>query len=219
MQVKICGITTKEAAQTAVRAGADFLGFVFAKSKRRVPPEQAAEIIRQLPSHVKSVGVFVNESKEEIQRIAALANLDYVQLHGAESPEFCSNLGLPVIKAFSIKQEKDLDALKQYDFEYALVDSPGVQFAGGSGIPFDWNLLESQQLPREQLILAGGLTTENVLMAISKVHPKIVDVSSGVETDGEKDLVKIKTFIKTVKTYQANQTSRSEENGCVHITR
>ena len=221
MQVKICGITTKEGAHSAVEAGADFLGFVFAKSKRRILPEQATEIIRGLPAHVKSVGVFVNESKEEIQRIAQLTHLDYIQLHGAETPEFCASLGLPIIKAFSIKQEKDLDVLKDYDCDYYLVDSPGVQYAGGSGIPFDWDLLQSKQLPQEQLILAGGLTNENVSMAIAKIKPKIVDVSSGVETDGEKDPIKIKSFIETVKTYpyQGNKTSRSEENGCIHITR
>lgn len=219
MKVKICGITTREAAHAAVEAGADFLGFVFAKSKRRIAPEKAAELIRELPPNVKSVGVFVNESKEEIQRIAELAKLDYVQMHGTESPEFCASLGLPVIKAFSIKQEKDLDVLKLYNCDYYLVDSPGIQYAGGSGIPFDWNLLESKQLPQEQLILAGGLTIENVPMAIAKVQPKTVDISSGVETDGEKDPVKIKAFIETVKMYQANQTSGSEENGCIHITR
>ncbi|MCJ7842173.1 phosphoribosylanthranilate isomerase [Lederbergia sp. NSJ-179] len=219
MRVKICGIKKLETAQTAVEAGADLLGFVFANSKRRISPEKAAEIIKELPAHVKSVGVFVNESKEEIQRIACLANLDYVQLHGHESPALCAGLKIPVIKSFSIKEEKDLNQLKDYDCAYYLLDSPGVQYAGGSGIPFNWNLLQEKHLPNDRLILAGGLTAENVQRAMAKVHPEIVDVSSGVETDGEKDASKIVEFIQTVKAYQPNKTSRSEENGSVHITR
>lgn len=199
MLVKICGIMTEEAGVAACESGADFIGFVFAKSKRRISPEKAAEIRRQLPESVKAVGVFVNETRENIIRIAEAVNLDYVQLHGEESADFCRDLSYPVIKAFSIKKESDLDQLMDYTCDYYLLDSPGVQFAGGSGIPFDWNLLMEKNLPNEQLILAGGLHAENVQKAIEKVRPAIVDVSSGVETEGHKDLAKIAEFIQKAK--------------------
>ena len=110
MKVKICGITTNDAAVTACEAGADFLGFVFAESKRKVTPEKAAEIVKLLPEHVATVGVFVNESYENIVRISNIVGLQYIQLHGDESPEFCKSMPLPVIKAFSIKEKRDLTA-------------------------------------------------------------------------------------------------------------
>ncbi|WP_062106625.1 phosphoribosylanthranilate isomerase [Bacillus niameyensis] len=199
MLVKICGIMTEEAGVAACDLGADLLGFVFAESKREISPEKAAEIRRQLPESAKTVGVFVNETQENIIRIAETAHLDYVQLHGEESADFCRDLPYPVIKAFSIKKESDLDQLMDYDCDYYLLDSPGVQFAGGSGIPFDWNLLKEKHLPNEQLILAGGLNAENVQKAIEKVRPAIVDVSSGVEKEGHKDLAKIAEFIQKAK--------------------
>ncbi|MBS4224360.1 phosphoribosylanthranilate isomerase [Lederbergia citrea] len=212
MKVKICGILTTEAAAAASEAGANMLGFVFADSKRRIAPEKAGEVIAQLPDHVKSVGVFVNETYENIIRIAKTAKLDYIQLHGDESPEFCRKLPLPVIKAFSIKEKTDLDKISDYDCAYYLLDSPGVKYRGGSGIPFDWSLLADLDIPKEKIILAGGLDVENVVAAIKTVRPAVVDVSSGVETDGEKDLEKIKAFIREAK------LEEREEIGSLHIT-
>ncbi|WP_346728988.1 phosphoribosylanthranilate isomerase [Lederbergia citrea] len=212
MKVKICGILTTEAAAAASEAGANMLGFVFADSKRRIAPEKAGEIIKQLPEHVKFAGVFVNETYENIIRIAETAKLDYIQLHGDESPEFCKRLPLPVIKAFSIKEKTDLDKISDYDCAYYLLDSPGVKYRGGSGIPFDWSLLADLDIPKEKIILAGGLDVENVVAAIKTVRPAVIDVSSGVETAGEKDLKKIKAFIREAK------CEEREEIGSLHIT-
>jgi len=213
MRVKICGIMSDEAALAASEAGADFLGFVFAESKRKISPEKAGDIIQQMPEHVKSVGVFVNESQENIIRTAKTANLDYIQLHGDENPEFCNSLPYPVIKAFSIKEQEDLNKLAKYDCDYFLLDSPGVKYRGGSGIPFDWSLLENLAIPKDKIILAGGLDRENVKKAVSNVRPAIVDLSSGVETNGVKDSEKIKEFIAAAK------LEESEHSGSLHITR
>ena len=216
MKVKICGITTAETAAAASSAGADILGFVFAKSKREISPEKAADIVKKLPKHIAAAGVFVNESFENIVRIAELVGLDYIQLHGDETPDFCKSMPLPVIKAFSIQEERDLEGIADYECEFVLLDSPGVKYRGGSGIPFDWSLLADQAIPREKIILAGGLNENNVVEAIEKVQPAVVDVSSGVETDGEKDHKKIAAFIKQAK--QRNEPKESAENGRIHIT-
>ncbi|GIN89292.1 N-(5'-phosphoribosyl)anthranilate isomerase [Siminovitchia terrae] len=199
MKVKICGITTIEAAETACQAGADMLGFVFADSSRRIEPSDAQDIISQLPEHVAAVGVFVNETIEQIHRIAEEAGLDYIQLHGDETPEFCKELLLPVIKAFTIKEENDAKKLSGYECDFYLVDSPGIRYRGGSGKPFDWRLLQEQKLPREKMILAGGLNQANVKEAIRLAQPAAVDVSSGVETNGKKDHQKIIDFIQEAK--------------------
>ncbi len=199
MKVKICGITTREVAETAYRAGADMLGFVFADSSRRIEPLEARNIIAELPADVSAVGVFVNETIAQIHRIAEEAGLDYIQLHGDETPEFCKELALPVIKAFTIKEENDAKKLLEYECDFYLVDSPGSHYRGGSGKPFDWRLLQEQKLPREKMILAGGLNQDNVNEAIRLARPAAVDVSSGVETDGKKDQQKIISFIQKVK--------------------
>ncbi|WP_349772368.1 phosphoribosylanthranilate isomerase [Lederbergia citrisecunda] len=210
--MKICGIMSEEAALAASEAGADLLGFVFAESKRKVTTEQAAYIIQQVPQHVKSVGVFVNESYENIIHIAETAKLDYIQLHGDEPPEFCKSLPYPVIKAFSIKEQDDLNQLAEYECDFYLLDSPGVKYRGGSGIPFDWSLLEHLDIPREKIILAGGLDHENVKKAMTTVKPAIVDVSSGVETNGVKDVRKIQEFLAAAK------IEEREDIGSLHIT-
>lgn len=203
---------SEEAALAASEAGADLLGFVFAESKRKVTTEQAAYIIQQVPQHVKSVGVFVNESYENIIHTAETAKLDYIQLHGDESPEFCKSLPYPVIKAFSIKEQDDLNQLAEYECDFYLLDSPGVKYRGGSGIPFDWSLLEHLDIPREKIILAGGLDHENVKKAMTTVKPAIVDVSSGVETNGVKDVRKIQEFLAAAK------IEEREDIGSLHIT-
>jgi phosphoribosylanthranilate isomerase len=202
LKVKICGIKSLEAATAAVEAGADFIGFVFAESKRRITPDQAKQIAVSLPSYIKKVGVFVNESKSTILDTASYVGIDYIQLHGDEPPEFASSLNYPIIKAFSIKNLSDI---KKYNCNYYLIDSP----SGGSGEPFDWKALEKVELEKNNLILAGGLTIENIKQAIYTVNPAIVDVSSGVETNYEKDPVKIKSFVKNAK--QAFQQLKERE--------
>lgn len=198
MLVKICGITTVEAALTAERAGASMIGFLFAPSSRRIDPEKAAEIARQLSPTVKKVGVFVNETKETIEKIAELVGLDFIQLHGDESASFAESLCRPVIKAFNINEVSD-DVLRSYPCDYYLIDSPGTTYRGGSGKVFDWSRLLDRNIDRRKLILAGGLNTANVVEAITTVRPAGIDVSSGVETNGKKDHAKIEQFIQVVR--------------------
>ncbi|VVM33185.1 phosphoribosylanthranilate isomerase [Terribacillus sp. AE2B 122] len=199
MIVKICGIQSVEAGQIAVDAGADMIGFVFADSRRKVSPEQAAGIGKELPSQVKKVGVFVNEPIESLLNIAETAGLDYIQLHGDETTDYIKAIGKPVIKAFSVASEDDLKQLSDYTCEYYLLDSPAEAYRGGNGTAFDWSLANSETIPREKLFLAGGLHSGNVQQAIGEVSPVGVDVSSGVETEGQKDPIKIKQFITAAK--------------------
>lgn len=199
MKVKICGITHIDSALCAVEHGADALGFVFAKSKRRISPAKAKEIIAELPEHILKVGVFVNETRENIEKIATEAGLTAIQLHGDEPPKFCQGFDLPVIKALSISSHEDLTAKDLYECDYLLLDSPVGKYRGGNGISFDWSLLQEEKLRGKRIILAGGLTAENVSEAITIAKPYMVDVSSGVETDGKKDLHKIRDFLVNAK--------------------
>lgn len=202
MQVKICGITDVATALGAVQAGADALGFVFARSKRKISPEAAKKIIEALPKTTQKVGIFVNEKKETIEEIAAFTGLTALQLHGDEPPKFCRQFSLPVIKALSIKEKKDLERIDLYPCKYILLDSPRGKYHGGNGVNFDWDMVSGTSFPDKLIILAGGLTEDNVLEAIHKVKPFMVDVSSGVETAGKKDLDKIQRFIQKVKGYR-----------------
>lgn len=197
MLVKICGIRTKEAAEAAVQAGADFIGFVFADSKRNISAERAAIIAQGLPTQVKKVGVFVDEQPERMIEIAKLVSLDYLQLHGDESADIASQLPFNIIKAIPAEPFY-LNKIRGYPCDYYLIDSPSEN-RGGSGKTFNWELMEKYDLDRKKLLLAGGLTEGNVQKAIEIVHPIGVDVSSGVETNGEKDVVKIKRFIHKAK--------------------
>ncbi|XJZ25816.1 phosphoribosylanthranilate isomerase [Bacillota bacterium Lsc_1132] len=199
MKVKICGIMNRETALAAVEYGADALGFVFADSKRQVDRETAKEIIKHLPKNIMKVGVFVNETQEEIENIASYAGLTHIQLHGEEEPEFCESLSYPVIKALSIEKKEDFDQVKKFDCAFILLDGPKGKYRGGNGTPFNWMMASQAEFFAKKLILAGGLNEENVLPAIEQVHPFMVDVSSGVETNGKKDLAKIRRFIEIVK--------------------
>jgi phosphoribosylanthranilate isomerase len=199
MIVKICGITTLETAQAAVSAGADIIGFVFAESKRRISPVDAAFIRKKLIGDVKVAGVFVNESPSEINRIHSIVGLDYIQLHGEESPEYVKNMPCQVIKAFEMKSKDRIEEAQLFPAAYYLLDSPRGKYRGGNGVSFDLELLKDSTLPRNQIILAGGLTPENVKEAINKAKPAAVDVSSGVETEGKKDIEKIRSFIANAK--------------------
>ncbi|GGM33356.1 N-(5'-phosphoribosyl)anthranilate isomerase [Paraliobacillus quinghaiensis] len=199
MLTKICGITTVEAGREAAFAGADFIGFVFAESKRRVTKEQAKEISEKLPPNVKKVGVFVDEELGTIQEIASIVGLDYIQLHGEESPGFCQKVGYPVIKAFHIHERGDLMKLVNYQCDYFLLDSPAGKYRGGNGEVFNWSLAKDLPYLTGKILVAGGLHAGNVREAISEVNPAGVDVSSGVETDGVKDKEKIRAFIHEVK--------------------
>ncbi len=198
MLVKICGIRTNEAAEVAAQAGADFIGFVFAPSKRQITPEKAANIAKTIPASVRKVGVFVNETVENMKKIAEQVGLDVIQLHGDESPMMVEQLPYQTIKAFSIDQV-DAKTIHSYPVDYYLIDSPIGEHRGGTGKTFDWDLATELGLDQSKVILAGGLSPSNVQTAIKQVSPAGVDVSSGVETAGEKDHQKIKQFIQNAK--------------------
>lgn len=199
MKVKICGIKSQEAAKFAVEHGADAIGFVFAKSKRQIHVMDAKEIINELPASVWKVGVFVNEDTETIVQTAKTAGLTHIQLHGEEQMEAYENIDLPIIRSVSVSPGEDLTRVKKLKADFVLLDSPPEKFHGGNGMSFNWNLAEGIGASQQNVILAGGLNGDNVQAAISKIQPFMVDVSSGVETDGQKDLSKIKDFINKAK--------------------
>lgn len=198
-KVKICGLKEQQHVRAAVEAGADAIGFVFAPSKRQISIEQAHQLAKDVPEEVLKIGVFVNPSVEELRAAVEGVPLDYVQFHGEETPEFIRQQGYPAIKALSVRDKEDVCAAANYNVDYYLFDAPGTDFKGGSGHTFDWTLLEMAGIPRDKLILAGGLKAENIAEAVSLVSPYMVDVSSGVETDGIKDGAKINAFIQAVK--------------------
>ncbi len=198
-KVKICGLKEIEHVEVAVKAGADFIGLMFAPSKRQITMEQAIELAKVIPSNVKKVGVFVNEKPETIKEIAQKVGLHYIQYHGDETPEVIEAIGLPAIKAFSVQTEEDVVRAASYQVDYYLFDAPGTDYRGGSGKSFDWLLLDKMNIPSEKIILAGGLNDENVGLAIMLVEPFAVDVSSGVEIDGRKSSTAIANFIEKAK--------------------
>ncbi|HDR4893390.1 phosphoribosylanthranilate isomerase [Bacillus cereus] len=200
MKVKICGITDVETAKSACEYGADALGFVFAESKRKITPKRAKEIIQELPANVLKIGVFVNESVEVIQKIADECGLTHVQLHGDEDNYQIRRLNILCIKSLGVTSESDMKNAQRYETDYILFDSPKEKFHGGNGKTFSWELLG--HMPKElrkKTILAGGLNALNIEEAIRTVRPYMVDVSSGVETEGKKDVEKIKQFIIKAK--------------------
>lgn len=202
VRVKICGITQVADAIAAVEAGADALGFMFFEnSKRNLSPALAAEIIRELPPFVAKVGVFVNPTKESVQAVIE-AGIDTLQFHGEESPEFCAQFGLKVIKAFRIRDRDSLRECMNYRHFAWLLDSYVDGAQGGTGVAFNWDIaVEATRLSRMvMVILAGGLKVETVADAVRKVRPFAVDVSSDVESaPGKKDHAKIREFIAAAK--------------------
>ena len=199
-RVKICGMTNLEDAQCAVAAGADALGFVFyKKSPRYVHPEKVQQIVSALPPFVTTVGLFVNADPDTIIQTMRITGLSTIQLHGDESPEDCCLDPYPVIKAVRVKGADSLTGVENYHVSALLLDAWNDQQYGGTGESFDWQLAKKMTgcLP---IILAGGLTPDNVAQAIEVVNPYAVDVSSGVEeSPGCKDHNKIREFIKKVK--------------------
>lgn len=202
VRIKICGITNVEDARAAVAAGADALGFMFyERSPRCVSPHAAAEIVRAVPPFVARVGVFVNASEAEVRRAVAESGVDTVQFHGDETPEFCRRFApLKVYKAFRIQSAASLAGLREYDTDAWLLDSFVPGQLGGTGARFNWELAVEAKKFGRPIILAGGLTPENVAEAVRQVRPYAVDVSSGVESaPGRKDPQKLKDFIAAAK--------------------
>jgi phosphoribosylanthranilate isomerase len=201
-RIKICGITNLDDALLAADLGTDALGFIFyVKSPRYVAPEAAREIIAQLPPFVTSVGVFVDEEAAVVRELAAQAGLDWIQVHGQESPDYCRSLGRRVIKGFRIKDASSLKDLEPFQgaVQALLLDTYKKGQVGGTGETFDWELArEAQKYGR--IILAGGLTPENVAQAIKVAQPQAVDTASGTETaPGRKDQEKLRAFFEAIK--------------------
>ena len=199
VRIKICGITRPSDALAAISAGADALGFNFwPKSKRYVAPATARAIIATLPPFVTTVGVFVDAERSEIERIAALTGIRALQLHGDEPPPACVGYALPVIKALRVGADFSAAWFTRYEVRAYLLDAPTVGYGGGGAV-FDWNRLAGIHAG-VPLILAGGLTPDNVAEAIATVRPYAVDVASGVEASpGIKDPEAMRRFVANVR--------------------
>lgn len=214
VKVKICGITNMEDALAAIEFGADALGFVFYRgSPRYLDPDEAKAIIEKLPSFVTTVGVFVDESIKEMERIADYSGLDIIQLHGDEPPEVCLNLRRRVIKAFRIRDWDSLEPLVRYRVSAYLLDTYTPDKLGGTGEVFNWDIaLAAKRFGR--IILSGGLTPDNIEMAVRYIMPYGVDVSTGVEMEGnrrKKDHAKMRLFIEVAKgLWQVEPRSKKE---------
>ncbi len=203
--VKICGITRPQDAEDAFSLGADFLGLVFAPSPRRVDSIQAERIIEAVPTFQNFVGVFQNQEIAEVRRVAERLGLQYVQLHGEESPEYCEHLkkdGLSIIKAIHVNGKSSVteNELKPYNIFAFLFDTKVGSKSGGTGKSFDWNLISPDIWKENKCFLSGGLTPGNIDEAIDATHPFAVDVSSGVESKpGMKDFPLVREFIKKAR--------------------
>ncbi len=202
VKVKICGITNLSDALAAVQAGADALGFLFHESSpRNIAPAVAREIILQLPPAVAKVGVFVNATAETVRRIALECGLDTLQLHGEETPEFCRQFtALKVWKAIRVRDAASLQQLPAYQTDAWLLDSFVPDKPGGTGAKFNWDLAVAAKKFGRPIILAGGLTPDNVAAVVRQVQPFAVDVSSGVESaPGRKDHTKLRAFVQAAR--------------------
>lgn len=201
-KIKICGITNKIDALAAAELGVDMLGFVFyAKSKRYVDPKVAEDIINELPASIRKVGVFVDEDRDAVLKIAQDTFIDTLQFHGDETPEYCSSFkdGYKVIKAFRLKDKGDLKRINDYDTDFFLFDTYKRDSIGGTGETFDWKILKDFEILKP-MILSGGLNPQNVAGAIKEVAPFGVDVSTGVEESaGKKNLELMKKFVENVR--------------------
>ena len=200
VKVKVCGMTSLKDALVAVEVGADAVGFIFyKKSLRSVTMKTVREIVLELPPFVDTVGVFVDETAEQINKIADYCNLDIIQLHGDESPTFCKKIRRKVIKAFRIKDMQSVKKLSSFQVSGFLLDTFSENLHGGTGKVFDWNLA----LPAKKfgpVIMAGGLTPNNVQQAVRQIRPYGVDVCSGVESEpGIKDHKKVRAFLNNAK--------------------
>lgn len=200
VKVKICGMTQLKDAVFAAEQGADAIGFIFyKKSPRSVTMKTVREIILKLPPLIDTVGVFVDESVDRVNKIADYCGLDLVQLHGDESPAFCRKIHRRVIKAFRVKDLQSIKELEKYSVSGFLLDTFTDNLHGGTGKTFDWNLA----LPAKKIgpvILAGGLTPRNIRQAISQARPYGVDVCSGVEkSPGIKDPEKVRAFLTNIR--------------------
>ena len=199
-KIKLCGLTRESDIEVANQLLPDYIGFVFAeKSKRFLPFERAKELRRLLRPEIQAVGVFVREEPEIVAHLLQSGVIDIAQLHGGEDDSYIERLRCltdrPLIQAFRADRAENLLAARESQANDVLLDSGD----GGTGVPFDWEMLRSFPRP---YFLAGGLTPENVAEAVEKLHPYAVDVSSGIETDGKKDPDKMRAFVRAVRNAQ-----------------
>ncbi len=206
-KIKVCGITNSDDAHAAVELGADALGFIFVPdTPRYVEPQIVERIISELPPFITTVGVFADAPSEIVSETIQLCGLNVAQLHGSETPDYCNTIAtrcrVPVIKAFRIKDRHSLSPIPEYKVSAYLLDTYVKGKKGGTGEIFNWDLAkEAKEYGR--IIIAGGLTPENVAQAIRHVEPYAVDVGSGVESSpGKKDHSKVRAFIENIRTLQ-----------------
>jgi phosphoribosylanthranilate isomerase len=199
---KVCGITNLGDARVATDAGADAIGLIFAESPRTVDVEEARKVSLALPNDVLKVGVFVDAEPEEVLRIAHELGLDLAQLHGDEAPETVATIrdaGLPVMKAVRVRNAEALGALERYEADLILLDAWSARVRGGTGETFDWTLAKSVQ-GRDNIVVSGGLTPENVREAIEFFEPYGVDASSSLEErPGKKSGERVRRFVRAAK--------------------
>ncbi|MDR5659157.1 phosphoribosylanthranilate isomerase [Serpentinicella sp. ANB-PHB4] len=201
-KIKICGIQYEKEIQMINNYPIDYIGFVFAPSKRHVTPDKAKILISSLRKNIKTVGVFVNESSKHINHIVSHCNLDIIQLHGNENDDFCTQFIKPIWKSISIKNAASFDLINHYTTPQGfLLDASLPRLAGGTGTTFDWTLSTGFS-QGHFIILAGGLNAENIRSAINIVRPHVIDVSSGVERNNMKCEKQIDTFVRRVKNHE-----------------
>jgi len=200
---KICGITNLNDANVAVENGASAIGFIFyEKSPRTISINNAKSISKHLPKTIARVGVFVNHKKDFIRLAISEVPLDMIQLHGDETPDFCNQFDVAILKALRIKNEASLSVMDQYDVAVFLLDTFSNDQYGGTGETFDWSVLNRKY--KTPIILSGGLNSENILDAIDAVNPSAIDVNSGVESSpGKKDYNKLKSLFKNLNKTQS----------------
>jgi phosphoribosylanthranilate isomerase len=203
MLIKICGFTNRDDCLWAVNLGADIIGFVFApESKRKITPAKARGISETIPSFVKKAGVFVDEETKNVRKTAELCGLKILQFHGNETPEYCAEFqeDYEVFKSIRVRDEQSLSVIGDYDVDYILLDTFREDIAGGTGQMFSWDLAVKAKEFGKKIILAGGLTADNVAEAVKKTQPEGVDVASGVERiPGRKDYDKMRMFIQNAR--------------------
>ncbi len=206
-RIKICGNTEPAGCELAMMLGVDLLGFIFAPSPRQVSTEQARALIQDLPRTVETVGVFVDEPADLINRIVVECGLTTVQLHARRSPEDVAAITAPVIQAYHLRSRADAEQIREPPARRILLDSAVAGRAGGTGQTFDWTWAE-HAVRRHPTLVSGGLRPENVGAAVRMLHPYGVDVASGVEVaPGIKDLGKLAWFVQVVRT--ADEESRA----------
>ena len=199
-KIKICGLSRPEDIETVNLFMPDYIGFVFAKSKRQVNELEAQKLKEELNTRIKAVGVFVDDDIERIVNLYRRGIIDLIQLHGDEGEDYIRKLKVqvaaPIIKAIPARSNCDIRNAEKLKVDYLLLDTYSKRQRGGTGKTFDWNMISSISRP---FYIAGGINVNNVLQAIRQVKPYAIDVSSGVETNGYKDKEKIRQLISMVR--------------------